>query len=205
MRPARPGRPAPAPGGLTPEEAQLWRRLAATVTPIHPPAPVPPKPLPPTPAATPALAKPALRVRGRVPPPLPAAPPPPARPTPLTVQGLDGSWDKKLAKGPIEPDRTVDLHGLTLDAAHARLDFAIAEALAGQARVILLIAGKPRPHGDHDQANHSDRGQRRGAIRAKLLDWLAASRHAPRIAAVRPAQPRHGGAGAVYVVLRRGR
>ena len=36
-------------------------------------------------------------------------------------------------------------------------------------------------------------------------DWLAASRHAPRIAAVRPAQPRHGGAGAVYVVLRRGR
>ena len=201
------------PGGLTPDEAQLWRRLAATVTPLHPPRPVAPKPLPPNPAATPsaapaltpAMPKPAPRVRGRVPPPLSAPPPPPARSTPLTAQGLDGSWDRKLAKGPIEPDRTVDLHGLTLDAAHARLDFAIAEALAGQARVILLIAGKPRPHGDHDKANHSDRGQRRGAIRAKLLDWLAASRHAPRIAAVRPAQPRHGGVGAVYVVLRRGR
>jgi DNA-nicking Smr family endonuclease len=134
-----------------------------------------------------------------VPTPLPAPAPPPARPVPLSAQGLDGSWNKKLAKGPIEPDRTVDLHGLTLEGAHARLDFAIAEALASGARVILLITGKPRPHGDNDA-----RGQRRGAIRAKLLDWLAASRHAPRIAAVRPAQPRHGGAGAIYVVLRRG-
>ena len=135
-----------------------------------------------------------------MPPPLPVSTPPPARPAPLSRQGLDGSWDRKLAKGPIEPDRTVDLHGLTLDAAHARLDFAIAEALAGQARVILLIAGKPRAHDENDT-----RGNRRGVIRAKLLDWLAASRHAPRIAAVRPAQPRHGGIGAVYVVLRRGR
>ncbi len=203
MRPPRPeprpNRPAPAPGGLTPEEAQLWRRLAATVTPIHPPAPLPalPKAMP---VAPPPPPKPAPRVRGRVPPPLPVPPPPPARPAPLSTKGLDGSWDKKLAKGPIEPDRTVDLHGLTLDAAHARLDFAITDALAGQARVILLIAGKPRPNDETDQ-----RGHRRGAIRAKLLDWLAASRHAPSIAAVRPAQPRHGGIGAVYVVLRRGR
>ena len=199
MRPPRPSRPAPAPGGLTPEEAQLWRRLAATVTPLHSPVPVPalPKAIP---VAPPAPPKPAPRVRGRVPLPLPAPPPPPARPAPLSTKGLDGSWDKKLAKGPIEPDRTVDLHGLTLDAAHARLDFAIADALASGARVILLIAGKPRPHDENDA-----RGNRRGAIRAKLLDWLAASRHAPRIAAVRPAQPRHGGIGAVYVVLRRGR
>ncbi|MFD2780143.1 Smr/MutS family protein [Novosphingobium pokkalii] len=49
------------------------------------------------------------------------------------------------------------------------------------------------------------RGERRGAIRAKLLDWLAASPYADRIAAVRPAQPRHGGTGAVYIVLRRPR
>ena len=67
-------------------------------------------------------------------------------------------------------------------------------------RVLLVIAGKSRPHGDHDQ-----RGNRRGAIRAKLLDWLAASSHASRIAAIRPAHQRHGGAGAVYVVLRKAR
>lgn len=184
------------PDGLTSEEALLWRRVAATVTPLHP------RPLPK--AVAPVLATPPApppkRVRGRVPDPLPAPAPPPARNRPLTSHGLDSTWDRKLARGSIEPDRTIDLHGLTLDGAHARLDSAIAEALAAQARVILLIAGKPRPHDEHDQ-----RGNRRGAIRAKLLDWLAASRHASRIAAVRPAQQKHGGAGAVYVVLRKGR
>jgi DNA-nicking Smr family endonuclease len=34
-------------------------------------------------------------------------------------------------------------------------------------------------------------------------DWLAASRHAPRIAAVRGASRRHGGGGSLYLVLRR--
>jgi DNA-nicking Smr family endonuclease len=66
--------------------------------------------------------------------------------------------------------------------------------------VLLLITGKPRPGDDH-----GSRGERRGAIRAKVLDWLAAGHHASRIAAVRAAHPRHGGAGALYIVLRRGR
>ena len=38
-----------------------------------------------------------------------------------------------------------------------------------------------------------------------IADWLAHSRHAPMIAAVRNAHPRDGGAGALYVVLRRKR
>jgi len=44
---------------------------------------------------------------------------------------------------------------------------------------------------------------RRGKIRAAVGDWLAGSRHAPHIAAVRGAHPRHGGRGALYIVLRR--
>ncbi|MGB5485182.1 Smr/MutS family protein, partial [Parasphingorhabdus sp.] len=40
---------------------------------------------------------------------------------------------------------------------------------------------------------------------AAISDWLAASRHASRIAAVRRAHPRHGGAGALYIILRRPR
>ncbi|KUR78822.1 Smr/MutS family protein [Novosphingobium sp. Fuku2-ISO-50] len=187
------------PRGLSADEAALWRKVAATVTPLHPPAAKPPAAIvaAPPPVAAPAP-PPAKRVRGRVPPPLvPPAPPPPAS-RPLTSEGLDGSWDRKLARGAIVPDVTIDLHGMTLDTAHARLNGGIAQALAIGARVILLIAGKPRPHGDHDQ-----RGERRGAIRAKLLDWLAHSPHAGQIAAVRAASPRHGGAGAVYIVLRR--
>ena len=186
------------PRGLSAEEAALWSKVAATVTPIHPKAPAAPRPLVPeiTPA-TPPLAKPP---KGRVPPPLPpaAAPPPPARP--ITQNGLDSSWDRKLSRGGIHPDVTIDLHGMNLDQAHARLVNGIGQAAAMGYRVILLIAGKSRPHADHDV-----RGERRGAIRAKLLDWLAHSPHASRIAAVRPAQQRHGGAGAVYIVLRKAR
>ena len=39
--------------------------------------------------------------------------------------------------------------------------------------------------------------------KAAVHDWLAVSRHAPRIAAVRGAHPRHGGGGSLYIVLRR--
>jgi DNA-nicking Smr family endonuclease len=65
--------------------------------------------------------------------------------------------------------------------------------------VVLVIAGKERP------AAAADRAGQRGAIRAKLLDWLAASRHASAVAAIRPAQRRHGGPGALYLILRKPR
>nr|WP_298287022.1 Smr/MutS family protein [Novosphingobium sp.] len=190
----------PPPRGLSPEEAALWRRVAATVTPLHP-----------KPVAAPVLitvqensAPPPRpkRIKGRVPPPraVPVPAPVATANRPLTTNGLDSTWDRKLTKGTIDPDVTIDLHGMTLAMAHDRLNAGITQALAIGARVILLIAGKHRPHGDHDQ-----RGERRGAIRAKLLDWLAASPHASRIAAVRAATPRHGGDGAVYIVLRKAR
>ncbi|MBX9663948.1 Smr/MutS family protein [Novosphingobium sp.] len=191
------------PRGLSPDEAALWRKVAATVTPLHPKKAAP-APLPPAegagdgPVETPS--PPPKRVKGRVPPPRPE-PAPVATPVrPLTAGGLDSSWDRKLTRGPLQPDVTIDLHGLTLAMAHERLNGGIAQALAMGARVILLIAGKHRPVPENDL-----RGEKRGAIRAKLLDWLAASPHAGRIASVRPAQPRHGGDGAVYIVLRKAR
>ena len=187
-----------SPRGLSLEEAELWRKVAQTVTPLHPERKAPPVPAPMAEPAAPPTPPP-RRIKGRVPPPLrPVAPPPAATTRPPTAHGLDSSWDRKLARGAIAPDFTLDLHGMNLDTAHTRLVGGIAQALAMGARVVLLIAGKHRPHGDHDA-----RGERRGAIRAKLLDWLAHSPHASSIAAVRPAQQRHGGAGAVYIVLRK--
>ncbi|HTN15508.1 MAG TPA: Smr/MutS family protein [Sphingomonadaceae bacterium] len=113
--------------------------------------------------------------------------------------GLDSSWERKLKGARIDPDFTLDLHGHTLDAAHVRLDRGLAQAKAMGARLVLVVTGKPRP------VEHADRGERRGAIRAKILDWLAAGPHGADIAAVRAAHRRHGGDGAVYIVLRRGR
>jgi DNA-nicking Smr family endonuclease len=115
---------------------------------------------------------------------------------PKARHGLDASWDRKLARGLVQPDFTLDLHGASLDAAHARLGHGLPLALAQGARVVLLITGRERPGGDR---------RSRGVIRRKFLDWLMAGPHAGRIAAIRPAHPRHGGAGAVYLVLRRAR
>ena len=113
--------------------------------------------------------------------------------------GLDSSWERKLAQASIEPDFTLDLHGHTLDQAHARLDQGLTHARAMDARLVLLITGKARP------VDAADRGMRRGAISAKVLDWLAAGPHAADIAAIRNAHRRHGGEGALYLVLRRRR
>lgn len=186
------------PRGLTADEAELWNRVARTVKPLpraaRPAEPgVAPKPAPhPVKQSRPVAARPAV-----VPAPLKAVPAPP--PQTLDRHGLDGSWERKLKGAAIQPDFTLDLHGHSLDAAHARLDHGLAQAAAMGARLVLVIAGRPRP------VEAADRGERRGAIRAKLLDWLAAGPHASRIAAVRGAHRRHGGAGAVYVVLKKPR
>ena len=188
---------------LSREEAQLWARVAQTVVPLTPARDSSPEPEPAQRAErvqTKAAAGPKSRV-----PRLPSGqaavnfPPPPAaeRKRPLDAHGFDSTWDRRISRGIVSPDFTLDLHGHSLDAAHARLELGLAQARAMGARVVLLITGRPRG------AEAADRGQRRGAIRAKLLDWLAHGSHASAIAAVRPAHRRHGGAGAVYLVLRR--
>lgn len=182
------------PRGLSADEAAAWARLAATVKPLVNVAPVTREAAAVVPAVPATVPKP---IKGRVPPPRPA--PPPAARLAGADQGLDSTWERNLAKGTLAPDFTLDLHGHTLDSAHARLDAGLAQARAMGARVVLLITGKPRP------AEAADRGERRGAIRAKVLDWLAAGAHGQSIAAIRKAHRRHGGDGALYLVLRKAR
>jgi DNA-nicking Smr family endonuclease len=66
-------------------------------------------------------------------------------------------------------------------------------------RVLLVVTGRPR------KALENHESSSRGAIRAEIGHWLAASPHAAMIASVRTAHPRHGGAGALYIILRRKR
>ncbi len=121
--------------------------------------------------------------------PAPAAPlRQPARP--VTAATLDGSWDQRLRRGQVVPDRVIDLHGYTLADAHAVLAAALDDAAVDGARVLLVITGKGR----------SDRPSR---IKAELAHWLESGALRHRIAALRPAHPRHGGGGAHYLILRR--
>lgn len=173
---------------LDPGEAALWARVVAAVKPLHgsrSPASV--APLESHGAPRPKVARPVA---------VPTTNPPRAARTP--GETLDAGWDRRLARGQVSPDATIDLHGHTLAAAHGRLDQELARAIGRGDRVLLLVTGRPpRPE--------SERPHARGAIRAAVGDWIAAGRHADRIASIRGAHPRHGGSGALYVILRRNR
>ena len=106
---------------------------------------------------------------------------------------LDGHWDRRLRSGVVEPDRVLDLHGHSLDSAWTAIDRTLERAIAAGDRIVLLITGHQRT-GEPPIA--------RGRIRAAVHDWLAVSRHAGRIAAVRNAHRRHGGGGSLYLILR---
>jgi len=117
---------------------------------------------------------------------------PPPHPEDAT---LDGVWDRRMRGGRLRPDTVIDLHGHTVEAAHAIVEHRLRDAAHMGQRLILIVTGK----GSRGPA------ERRGVIRESLADWLQLSRLRPLIAAMRPAHPRHGGGGAFYVVLRRAR
>src|SRR5690349_10309562 len=104
---------------LSPEESELWARVTASIRPLsreriepqqaekkHKPTALT------RPVAAPARAAPKS---------------PPAKRRPGTT--LDSTWDRKLRTGAIEPDRVVDLHGMTLDAAWRAIDRALEQAV----------------------------------------------------------------------------
>lgn len=167
---------------LSPDEAELWARVAATIRPLSrertelQQADNEPKP------GQLRSAGPAPAVRR------------PVLPKPIAQRTLDGTWDKRLSGGSVNPDRVLDLHGMTLDRAWRAIDRALEQSIDAGDRVLLLITGHHRP---------GDPPVERGRIRAAVHDWLAASRHASRIAAVRGAHRRHGGGGSLYIILRR--
>lgn len=171
-----------------PDSDALWSRVAATVRPLRKDGSAPrtvitqssPRSAPTLPKAVPGTRLPPAGANIRSP----------------TANTLDASWDRRLRQGLVAPDLIVDLHGHTLASAHFRLEQVLGDAVARGARLILLIVGKPR-------GINADQG--RGAIRASVADWIAASSHASSIAAIRGAHRRHGGVGSLYIVLRRSR
>ena len=166
---------------LSPDEAALWARVAATITPLSRASNEPHIVVKPTknivqPQTPQSAGKASGVTRGTI------------------GKTLDGGWDRRLSQGAVAPDRVIDLHGHSLDSAWRTIDRGLEQAIAAGDRLVLLITGHRRA-GDPPLV--------RGRIRAAVNDWLAASRHAGSIAAIRAAHRRHGGGGSLYVILRR--
>ncbi|WP_298396378.1 Smr/MutS family protein [Sphingobium sp.] len=174
---------------LSQDEEALWNALIRSVRPIRPGVRSAPQPVAAIDRPEPLVAKTGLTATPQRP-----IVAPPSR-TPAAM--LDNGWERRIRSGTITPDMSIDLHGHTLAMAHARLDQALAQALSRDARVLLVVTGKP------PKTVRNGGEARRGAIRGEIGHWLETSPYADRIASVRIAHPRHGGDGALYLILRR--
>jgi DNA-nicking Smr family endonuclease len=173
-------------------DQDVWRTFTKDVAPLAGRAPKRPMRAPATPAP---VAKPVRPASQRVAPaPAPAIKPALPELMPGAAPGVDRRTAERLRRGEIAIDLTLDLHGYTLVEAHRALALAVERAAAAGERCILVITG----HGERS-------GGGRGALRDALPRWLNESSLRPRVLAVQPAQPKHGGRGAFYVLLKRKR
>jgi DNA-nicking Smr family endonuclease len=109
-----------------------------------------------------------------------------------TVRGLDGRVFEKLRTGRFSIEAHLDLHGMNLDQAKpALMEFLRRNYLEGK-RCVLVIPGRGR---------NSPMGM--GILRQEVRTWLTHEPLKRVVLAFCTALPRHGGAGALYVLLRR--
>ncbi len=173
------GRPK---GAGTVSGAALWARVAATVRPL-PGRVVPPTAPVPDAISAPAAARPVPQM---------ARPPRPTPPTRLTrhaPQEIEPRRRRRMVVGRDIIEGRLDLHGLSEDRARAALTGFIERAHREGRRTLLIITGK----------GHSGDG----VLRRRAPRWLAESPLRGIVAGAGEAHRRHGGAGALYVALKK--
>ncbi|GLQ04925.1 Smr/MutS family protein [Sneathiella chinensis] len=120
------------------------------------------------------------------------------------VPGLDRNTSERLRRGRMIIEARVDLHGLTRKEAHVRLRSFLKNAHRSGKRCVLVITGKGSSEEKTDDAFFMGAG-RRGVLREEVPKWLAQPDLRPLILDYRAAQAKHGGAGALYILLKRTR
>lgn len=108
------------------------------------------------------------------------------------VKGLTPQTFEKLKKGLLSPEAHIDLHGFTLDNARAAVTLFVREHYFAGRRCLLVVTGRGK---------NSPTG--RSLLRDGLQDWLTRDPLKRVVLAFCTATPGHGGAGAVYVLLRK--
>jgi DNA-nicking Smr family endonuclease len=112
---------------------------------------------------------------------------------------LERRLKRQLARGGAVPDDVIDLHGMTEAEAHRALRGFLVYAQASGHRLVLVITGKGQSKGE--SALWSDEP---GVLRRLTPHWLRAPELRVIVLGFEEAGRGHGGAGALYVRLRRG-
>ncbi len=175
---------------LTPEERKLWAHVAREIIPLKgrslPEEPQPEKPVPARPGAAPN--------------PLPSPPPAtPVRPRLPPLAPLDRKVKTALRRGARLVDAVIDLHGMRQDEAHGALLAFLRQSQAAGHTVTLVVTGKGAAPSDGSFF------EERGVLRRVVPHWLRLPDVRPLVLGFEEAAPQHGGAGALYVRLRRRR
>jgi DNA-nicking Smr family endonuclease len=179
---------------LSEEERALWTGFARSITPLRDP-----------PEPSPAPAAPEESGSGDVAAAAPAAQAPAAQPDtgiqrkspPLAPLGR--RMRRRVARGRDPIDGRIDLHGLTQAQAHGALLRFLRRAQAEGARVVLVVTGKGKGRADRDAA------AKPGVLKRQVPLWLSLPEFRPFVLGFEDAHAGHGGQGALYVRLRRGR
>ena len=119
-------------------------------------------------------------------------------PKSISGDGLDRRTDDRLRKGQIPIDAKLDLHGMTQDQAYAALKNFVLKSHSQDKRMLLIITGK-------GQKNRDPLAPKTGIIKQRAPEWLSEPELKNLILKTHPAKAKHGGDGALYVLLRRKR
>ena len=125
--------------------------------------------------------------------PAPSPPPPPKQAEPELVHGKGPGLDRrsqiKLRRGQVDIEARIDLHGMTQGQAHQALSDFLTESRGAGRRTVLVITGKGAG------------GE--GVLRGAVPKWLNETSNREMIRGFSHAAPKHGGAGALYVLVKR--
>jgi DNA-nicking Smr family endonuclease len=126
----------------------------------------------------------------------PAAPTAPAesrRPALPGLAPLEHRARQRLARGNLNIDAAIDLHGMRQQEGHVALHSFLNKAQREGAKIVLVVTGK----GEGRPAEES------GVLRRSVPLWLRAPEWRSLIVGFEEATRTHGGAGALYVRMRR--
>ncbi len=185
---------------LRPEEEALWQAVARSAAPMHktrshaPVANLPPA-LVPEPILQKANPLPQFRLGEKARAPNLMLGPAINNPVQMDRKAFD-----RLTRGKLAPEARIDLHGMTVPEAHPELIRFILNSSAAGLRLVLVITGKGKAGPDFGPIP-----QRYGVLKHQVPQWLRLPPLGYAILQVTEAHLKHGGAGALYVYLRRGR